>query len=275
MTFSECYQKALANKRELAASTLNGHKTAYNKCTKLYNKKMINIKTKDLQQIINNELIKTFNMIYDFAVNGIGLLNSNITKTIKITAVEKSKDEPHPYSKEEIQSMWNLWNNNNEYLVSVSLCQTYTGTRIMEILTLEKENVHLEERWARIKGTKTSTADRNVPLRKEIIPILKYHLEDNENNSDYIFIHPKTKKPFTRQGQYMNFYNKLRKYIFTQEHTTHDARHTFISLADNSNINENTLKKIVGHSLDGVTGKVYTHKSVNELIKEVDKIKFF
>lgn len=282
MTFSECYQKALDNKGELAKSTLNGYKTAYNKCAKLYNKKMVNIKIKDLQQIIDNEdsiskqeqLIKTFNMIYDFVVNSIGLFKSNIAKTIKITAEEEEKEEACPYSKEELQSMWNLWNENNKYLVSVSLCQTYTGTRIMEMLTLEKENVHLEERWARVKGTKNNIADRNIPLRKEIIPILKYHLEDKENDSDYIFIHPKTKKPFIRQGQYMNFYDKLRKYIFTQEHTTHDARRTFVSMADDSNINQSTLKKIVGHTLDGVTGKVYTYKSVEELIKEVDKIKF-
>lgn len=32
---------------------------------------------------------------------------------------------------------------------------------------------------------------------------------------------------------------------------------------------------IVGHARDGVTEKVYTHKTMENLIGEVDKIKFF
>lgn len=282
LTFEECYQKALEAKSNLAQSTLNGHRTAFNKCSKLYKKRIVNIKAKDLQQIIDSEdsvakqqqLLKTFNLIFDFVVKDLGLIKTSCVKQVKITAKEEKKEESKPYLKEEIQRMWDLWDRNNEYFVSVALCQTYTGTRIMELLSLKKENIHLSERWIQVNGTKNENAARKVPLRKEIIPLLRYHLEDKQNISEYVFVNPENKKPFTNQRQYMVFYNHLRKNTFIEEHTPHDARRTFISVADTSGINENALKKIVGHALQGVTGKVYTRKTIEELIVETDKLTF-
>lgn len=282
LTFAECYQKALEAKDGLAQSTLNGHRTAYNKSGKLYNKRIVNIKTKDLQSIVNTadsiskqqQLLKMFNLVFDYAVKDLGVIRSSCVKQVKITAVEAEKEESKPYQKEELQHMWDLWKNGNQDFVSVALCQTYTGTRIMEILKLKKEHVHLDERWIQINGTKSENADRKVPLHKDIIPILQHHLEDSNNTSEYVFINPESGKVFTNQRQYMVFYNRLRKKIFSEDHTPHDARRTFISTADTAGINENALKKIVGHALQGVTGKVYTYKTVEELIAEVDKLTF-
>ena len=36
--------------------------------------------------------------------------------------------------------------------------------------------------------------------------------------------------------------------------------------------NEQILKRIMGHSIQDLTELVYTHRSIEELIKEVDKI---
>lgn len=56
------------------------------------------------------------------------------------------------------------------------------------------------------------------------------------------------------------------------KHTPYDCRHTFITKMKKANANEYILKKIVGHSINDITEKVYTHRDVTELLKEINKI---
>ena len=43
----------------------------------------------------------------------------------------------------------------------------YTGMRISELLELKAEDIHLEERWIDLRGTKTAAARRIVPVTKK------------------------------------------------------------------------------------------------------------
>ena len=56
------------------------------------------------------------------------------------------------------------------------------------------------------------------------------------------------------------------------KHNPHDCRHTFASLADNVQMNEVCLKKIMGHSIQDITKGVYTDKTPAELLAEVQKL---
>lgn len=285
ITFEEAYKIALEKKGELSKSTLNSYRTAYNKVKNIYKKPIIKLRRTDLQMLINSEdtepkqqqLIKLFNLVYNWAENDVDLIKDNPCKHLEVTAKEKEKREGQPYTPEEIKRLWYHVHRNDfpgaQHIDSV-LIQIYTGVRIMELLTLKKEDVHLDERYAIVRGTKNKNAVRIVPLRKEIIPLLKVRLEDTTNLSEYFFLSVKGKL-FCNSQHYSDIcFDSVRKELFKTEHITHDARHTFISRADDSGINENALKKIVGHSLSGVTGKAYTHKDIKTLIQEVDKIKF-
>lgn len=57
-------------------------------------------------------------------------------------------------------------------------------------------------------------------------------------------------------------------------HSPHETRHTFITYAKESNINDYLLKKIIGHEISDVTEKIYTHRTTEELINEANKIIF-
>lgn len=57
-------------------------------------------------------------------------------------------------------------------------------------------------------------------------------------------------------------------------HTPHETRHTFITRAKDCNINEYALKKIVGHEVQYITEKKYTHRTIDTLFNEINKIKF-
>ena len=68
-------------------------------------------------------------------------------------------------------------------------------------------------------------------------------------------------------------------------HAPHDCRYTFASLADQVSMNETCRKIIMGHALSNkngtafktggtsdVTMDVYTEKTLNQLLKEVNKL---
>lgn len=57
-------------------------------------------------------------------------------------------------------------------------------------------------------------------------------------------------------------------------HSPHETRHTFITCAKESKINDYILKRIIGHEIRDVTKKVYTHRSIEELIEEAEEIQF-
>lgn len=56
------------------------------------------------------------------------------------------------------------------------------------------------------------------------------------------------------------------------KHTTHDCRHTCATLMDNTEVNENAKRKILGHVTGDVTDTVYTHKNLKQLRKAINKI---
>lgn len=55
-------------------------------------------------------------------------------------------------------------------------------------------------------------------------------------------------------------------------HTSYDCRHTFATRMKQIGANEQILKKILGHSIQDLTECVYTHRAIEELVKEVNKI---
>ena len=57
------------------------------------------------------------------------------------------------------------------------------------------------------------------------------------------------------------------------KHLPHDGRHTFASLMDSAGANDVCIKLIMGHSMKNDTTKgTYTHKTLEELLAEVNKI---
>ena len=62
---------------------------------------------------------------------------------------------------------------------------------------------------------------------------------------------------------------------FRKEITPHYTRHTFITKAKSKevNMNEYVLKLIVGHDIGDLTEHVYTHREIEDLKEEMNKIK--
>jgi len=279
ITFSEAYEGILQG-RQLAASSLRRYASCFKKAERLHNKPLIKINKRDMQLVIDSidspymqrACLYLFTGIFNWARDEAKIIKNNPCDSLTITAETKAPREGIPYSVDEIKTLWrNLHKIPN---VDTLLIQIYSGTRIMEMLSIKKEDVHLDENWMMINGTKNKNAVRQVPIRGEIKPLLAARINDSNNKSDYVIV-GKQGKSIKNDRHYINIaFDPICKALGMTHHVTHDARHTFVSRADESNMNLNALKKTIGHALDGVTGKAYTHKNIENLIAEVNKIKF-
>ncbi len=159
------------------------------------------------------------------------------------------------------------------------LYNCYSGWRPTELVEIKIENVNLEEDFI-VGGIKTKAGKQRIvpihPLVKDII--LKYYNEAMSLGSEYLFNDPNNKKGLNglSYDQYLSRFNKVMDILkFSKEITPHYARHTFISIAksQNVNMNEYILKLIVGHKINDITENVYTHRSLEDLKREMLKIK--
>ena len=55
-------------------------------------------------------------------------------------------------------------------------------------------------------------------------------------------------------------------------HSPYDCRHTFATLMSRAQADDHCIKLIMGHRIDDITKRVYTHKVIEDLIMEVNKI---
>lgn len=157
-----------------------------------------------------------------------------------------------PFTDDEIKELWNYDND----VIKMILIMIYTGLRPNELLKITEVN---EDYF--ITGSKTEAGkNRVVPLNTKIKTIFHDLYSRGAFNryksSDDIY--QATKKRFEAIGM--------------DNHTPYDARHTFATLMDKAKANEHCIKLIMGHSIKDLTKRVYTHKEINELIREVNKI---
>ena len=170
------------------------------------------------------------------------------------------------YSDEEIKTLWSkLYEINN---VDIILIMIYTGLQPTELLEIQTENVHLDEKYM-VGGMKTEAGkDRIIPLNDKIIPLVKNRYDPNKK----YLINNKFGNHYT-YGTYMNGNFNTCMGKLKMKHLPHDGRHTFASLMDNAGANDVCIKLIMGHSMKNDTTKgTYTHKTLEELLTEVNKI---
>lgn len=151
--------------------------------------------------------------------------------------------------------------------IDTVLIMIYTGLRPGEMVEIKTENINLEERYLR-GGFKTEAGtNRLIPINKKILPLIqqRYSAEN-----EFLIVNHEGK-----QMSYYNYYEDHWKKVMEQlqlEHKPHDCRHTFATLMDNAEANKLSIKCIMGHASKDITGKVYTHKDIEQLLKAIDLI---
>jgi len=121
-------------------------------------------------------------------------------------------------------------------------------------------------------GIKTSAGkNRTIPIADCILPLVRHFYTISKfAGYEYLLMPDKARSLPSIHGQIDmgKLYGK-----FCPEHTTHDARHTFVTMCEDIGIRPATIKKIVGH-VGGVTEDIYTHKSVPQLLEAVNSLPY-
>lgn len=166
------------------------------------------------------------------------------TKYLKIGTFKKSTLHK-PFTEEEINTLWN----NRNAIVDLILINIYTGMRPTELL--KPKEVHPD---FIISGIKTvSGIDRQIPLHERIKPLMASY--------------PPKIAYSTYKRHFKEEMDKL-----GMDHTPHDCRHTFATRCDLYGVNDLVVKLVLGHKVDDITKGIYTHKDLQEMVKEINKI---
>ena len=262
-------------------ATKLGYITAYKYCVSLYNKKITTIKTVDMQRCLDevsltapstqSKIISICRAVFNYAMEQ-DIVTKNYAEYLHKNHWET--EERQAFTNEEIQTILNNreWRYKTQRNTSMTgfdmprllIILLYTGMRISEALNVRADQVHIEERYIEVEGTKTANAKRIVPIHKDILYLM-------ECKGDYLF---------TRNDGKQVGYNSVKDTIWVQykndlniEHTIHETRHTFITMAQASHLDGLALRQIAGHSGKDVTENVYTHPIIENLISEIDKFK--
>lgn len=276
-------------------------KAAYKYCSLLYNKKFREISIRDMKNCIDKgtiivdkgkykgeertaspstkESIKyLFNHMFAYAIEA-RIIDRNYAKEFTLDKkVFEEKEQNHkekiPFSDKELDKLWK----SIEFVpfADMIIYGCYSGWRPGEIIKLKVEDVDLDNGF--IKGGIKTTAGKNriVPIHPLVKSIIeKYYNEAIEVGSEYLFndITKKTGIGLSRD-QYLSRFNKVITQLnFRKEISPHYTRHTFVTRAKKANMNEYILKLIIGHDIGDLTEHVYTHRELDELKKEIRKIR--
>lgn len=284
ITFSEVYEKwsdgyfrTLSN-----PSSARTIKAAYSYCNGLYNMRMQDIRVSHLEGTIINAQVgdstkarikSLFNMLYRYAVaNDIVEKDYAAVMFANGNPIKRSRTrDVIPFTQEEIQMLWN--NLEQIPFVDMILIEIYSGWRPQELAILKTYDVDITSETMR-GGLKTDAGkNRIVPIHPLIKPLIEKRMSEAATlQSEYLF-----NDANGQQGTYMTYdkyrsrFDKVMKRLNLKHHP-HETRHTFITKAKACGVDEYILKLIVGHAIDDITEKVYTHRTIEQLKSEMEKI---
>lgn len=270
-TISDLYSEF--KKRKLSKLSNSGvyiYQAAYKYLAPIHDMKIKEIKTFHLQKIIDNidrkwqtknHVQTLLNQLFDIAIE-LDIVTKNYAKFTKIGPKEESNIHKS-FTSDEIKLLFEAIK--TEPFADTVLIMIYSGLRPSELLNIEKSSVNLEQMYI-TAGSKTKAGkNRVIPINKKIFPFIKKRCA-----SSNIYIIEKNGCP-VKYSSYRRIYIDLMKKL-NMEHLPHDGRHTFASLADTAGMNKVSIKRIMGHATNDITENVYTHKEIDELIKNINMI---
>lgn len=284
ITFSEVYEKWSENYFPTLSnpSSIRTVTAAYAYCNGLYNIRMKDIRVSHLEGTILNAKVgdstksrikSLFNMMYKYAVAH-DIVEKDYASVMFANGnpIKRSRaKEVIPFSQEEIFLLWD--NLNNIAFADMILIGIYSGWRPQELAILKTKDVDLEAETM-LGGLKTDAGkNRIVPIHPLIKPLIENRMKEAiAMQSEFLF-----NDANGQQGTYMTYdkyrkrFEKVMKYL-KLTHRPHETRHTFITKAKACNVDEYILKLIVGHAINDITEKVYTHRTIDQLRAEMEKI---
>lgn len=221
--------------------------------------------------------IKTlYNSVFDYAVEN-GITDTNQARNFKISSkiTKKSNEVQKPHMRFTDEEFEKIKENVGVVpYTDVLYFQCYTGWRPQELGLILLENVDFEYDEI-IGGIKTDAGEhRIVPIHPNIKSLVADHYERSKAlGSKYLFSN--IKRPgfeMLYSDYHAGFTSVISELGLNPEHSPHDGRVQFVSMAKDSGVDEYAIKRIVGHKIGDITESTYTKRPRNWLYDEVVKI---
>lgn len=279
ITFSEVYEKWSEEYFPTLSSESSSRTVmcAYNYCSPLYKMRMKDIRVEHLEGTIRDadvgsatkgRIKSLFNMMYRFAFRH-EIVEKDYAALCNAVKQDTPKKEVIPFTPEEITV---LWDNLYEIpFVDMILIGIYSGWRPQELAILKTADINLKERT--MMGGMKSDDEKNriVPIHPLIFPLIERRYDESE---EYLFNDESSTQGVGKRLSYDKYRNRFNKIMSRLKltHRPHETRHTFITKGKACNMDEYILKLIVGHAITDITEKVYTHRTMEQLHSEIEKI---
>lgn len=275
ITFKEYYDLFISDRAKvLREKTLSNYDVAIKKFEGLYNLKLKDITTMDIQREINNlnnynltsiaAYLKKLKCLFNFAVNKYEIIGKNPIKNIEFTG--NKSEEKKALNAHELETLLKkLKKSKTTSYYIASLLASKCGLRIGEIVGLtwldidfKSKNLKVNQQWIKDKkgiwnfgNLKSQNSYRNVPMP----PIVINELQTLKKScvidmSARIF---KIKNTNSLSGALCDVYKKIGFDI-----SIHELRHTYATNLIANGIDFKTAAKLLGHDVTE-TMKTYSH----------------
>lgn len=276
-TFAEIWEKEyerIAPRK--SKSWQQARMTSFRFLSQLHERTVTSIKLHELQQLFDSFAEKGYsmpyissakgvcNIVFDYAVkNGIISSERNVAKYLEVRSNSTGRGKRKVFTREEIETLFNDDTIESKFV----LVYIFTGMRPIELLTCDKRNIHLHERYMNA-GVKTKSGkNRIIPIHKNIVVALKDVIASDEMKKITTLSNQKT-----MYNKYLSLYKETMKRLELDHTEPYDTRHTFSTMAKVCHMDDSARKKIMGHKAGNLTDDVYTHEPIDFLIREIDKI---
>lgn len=283
-TVKDCYDHWSENHyQSISKSGEGSYKNAWRYFTPIKNMKMRDVKTSHLQKCVDLgaekfsrpicEKIKSLaSQLCKFAMQE-DLINKNYAQFLKLPPMQES--ETQPFSDEDIKI---LLKNDSDDTVKIILILIYTGFRPTEFFNVEIKNIDIEK-WFVRGGAKTDAGrNRIVPISPKIQGYVKYfYTKAKLKGQKYLIVNSRGNKLDINNFRNRYFYKTLENLGILEDEndrhlTPYSTRHTFATLCDRANIDDNLLIKMIGHTTKKTTDKFYIHKTEEDMQKAIEAI---
>lgn len=256
VTLDDCYQQA---KKQFTESRKRNYFAAYKFLTPLKDKPIRSIKAPMMQKCIDSckttqqQEVKTLlHKIYNYALE-MEIVDKNPSLHLKSNSVSTTINR-NIFTSEEIADIekCDTW-----WKVCLA-CLLYSGMRSMELRTLEADDIDLDEMTINIRQAKNKSSVRKIPIHTHAEGFFRQYKDEG----------------LGFYGKSHNGFNKAIQKYFPTEHHGHDTRHTFTTRMRECGADPLILQKLLGHTPQTITERVYTHITLDEMRKNIELLFF-
>jgi integrase len=263
--------------KKITPSTIKDYTLAWTRLSALESRRMRDIKTHEIQKIIDNAISANgkplslsakkkisllANQLFDFAMQN-DIVDKNYAEYITHQKEEAKVKKIFTY--EDIQK----FTVDNSQASQIVLVLIYTGFRINELFSAKTKDVNLELGYI-VGGEKTEKGkNRVIPIHPAILPIIKNWISQG---GEYLVKNTEGGKMDDCHFRRRDFYPLLDR-LGIERKTLHDTRRTFATMAAASGMRPEVMQKIIGHVDYSTTTDYYIATYIEDLSKAMSQIK--